>query len=48
MYKVLPQIVREFNIEISEDTMPWSTECNWFVKQKYLVTVKLRERGPVK
>ncbi|GFF83477.1 hypothetical protein CNMCM6936_003225 [Aspergillus lentulus] len=45
MYKVLPQIVHEFNIEISEDTMPWSTECNWFVKQKYLISVKLRERG---
>ncbi|KAF4157701.1 hypothetical protein CNMCM8927_007288 [Aspergillus lentulus] len=45
MYKVLPQILREFNIEISEDTMPWSTECNWFVKQKYLISVKLRERG---
>lgn len=35
MTKVLPQIVRKFDISIEPKTSPWSLSTHWFVWQEY-------------
>ncbi|KAH7199160.1 pisatin demethylase [Fusarium oxysporum] len=42
MSKAIPQIVRNFDIEINQGEMAWKNECWWFVKPEYKATIKPR------
>lgn len=42
MTKVIPQIVRRFDINVDVKTLPWSLSTYWFVKQHYNSTIQLR------
>ena len=45
MAKLLPQIVRKFDIDVDPATVPWSLASHWFVKQQFKSTVTLRRDG---
>ncbi|KAM6523116.1 Pisatin demethylase [Fusarium solani] len=42
MSKAIPQIVRNFDIEINHGDMTWKNECWWFVKPEYKAMIKPR------
>ncbi|EXA29866.1 pisatin demethylase [Fusarium oxysporum f. sp. pisi HDV247] len=42
MSKAIPQIVRNFDIEINQGEMTWKNECWWFVKPEYKARIKPR------
>ena len=42
MMKVIPQIVRRFDINVDAETVPWSLSTFWFVKQRYSSGISLR------
>ena len=43
MNKVIPQIVRRFDIKVEPRTYPWRLVTHWFVKQEYECRVRERE-----
>lgn len=42
MNKVIPQIVRNFDISVDPTTYPWQLSTHWFVKQHYDCTIQSR------
>jgi hypothetical protein len=40
MSKAIPQIIRNFDIEINNGDTEWKNECWWFVKPEYKAVVK--------
>ncbi|KAL7767155.1 hypothetical protein ACKLNR_001456 [Fusarium oxysporum f. sp. zingiberi] len=42
MSRAIPQIVRNFDIEINRGEMIWKNECWWFVKPEYKAMIKTR------
>ncbi|KIX01023.1 uncharacterized protein Z518_10089 [Rhinocladiella mackenziei CBS 650.93] len=42
MSKAIPQIVQNFDTDLSESTRQWFTKCRWFVKPKYNARIRHR------
>ena len=43
MVKVVPQILRQFDLELQDPTSEWEIDSGWFVKQKYSCTESSRD-----
>lgn len=39
--KVIPQVFRQFNLELDQPAREWELDCGWFVKQKFECRVRL-------
>ncbi|EMD95336.1 hypothetical protein COCC4DRAFT_44371 [Bipolaris maydis ATCC 48331] len=45
MSKVIPQVVQNFDIDISPNAQAWSGNCRWFVKPEYKARLRHRTKS---